>query len=311
MATAIVAVSTAVRFAFAQRIAAGGSSSTTDLLELARSVADEGRLLIRGEPSYGYGVVYPLLVSPAYALFDSLPAAYDALKAINSLLVARGRPCVLPRAARPPPRARGVRLAARRVGSVAPVRGRGDDRERLYAFSALRSRSCSLERPTPLRQGVLLAVCVLAYLTRAQALAFFAAAAVAPFLVEELAVVPRSLRGVRGRRRRHPRRPARARRVAASSGRLRGHRQHRYEPGEVARWLLYHLAELDVHLGIFPFAASLVLLALWVGCRGARPSSPRQRHVERLPAARGLGVRSLPSVGRIEERNLFYLAPLG
>jgi hypothetical protein len=75
--SAIVAVSALVRFAFAQRIAAPWIV-VDELIysELARSVADDGRLLIRGEPSYGYGVVYPLLISPAYALFDSLPAAY-------------------------------------------------------------------------------------------------------------------------------------------------------------------------------------------------------------------------------------------
>ena len=32
-----------------------------------------------------YSVVYPLLISPAYALFDSLPDAYAAAKTINAL----------------------------------------------------------------------------------------------------------------------------------------------------------------------------------------------------------------------------------
>ncbi len=35
----------------------------------------------------GYGVLYPVLIAPAYALFDSLPDAYAAVKTINSLVM--------------------------------------------------------------------------------------------------------------------------------------------------------------------------------------------------------------------------------
>ena len=43
--------------------------------ELARGIADTGKPLLRDQPDPGYSVVYPLLISPAYALFDSLPDA--------------------------------------------------------------------------------------------------------------------------------------------------------------------------------------------------------------------------------------------
>ena len=281
--TAIVAVSTAVRFAFAQRIAAPWIV-VDELIysELARSVADEGRLLIRGEPSYGYGVVYPLLVSPAYALFDSLPAAYDALKAINSLLVSLAAVPAYFLARRVLPRGLAV-FASLLAVSVPSLLYAGEVMTEnafypLFLCVAL-ALVLALERPTPLRQGVLLAVCVLAYLTRAQALAFFAAAAVAPFLVGNW----RSFRVLYG---------AFAAGVVAVLGvqLVRGESplgvlgayavtgEHRYEPGEVARWLLYHLAELDVYLGIFPFAG-VARPARALGSaaeRTAPPSSPRR-----------------------------------
>ena len=55
--------------------------------ELARGIADAGKPLLRDQPDPGYSVVYPLLISPAYALFDSLPDAYAAVKAVNALLM--------------------------------------------------------------------------------------------------------------------------------------------------------------------------------------------------------------------------------
>ena len=77
-----------------------------------------------------------------------------------------------------------------------------------------------------------------------------------------------------------------------------------------SRGSLYHVAELDLYLGVVPFAALLVLAAP----RGARPrrsgrSSPRR---SRSPSGSSSRSRRSPraSVARIEERNLFYLAPL-
>src|SRR6478735_325848 len=42
--------------------------------ELARSIA------VRGVPTSGYSVLYPILLAPAYAIFDVLPSAYGAAK---------------------------------------------------------------------------------------------------------------------------------------------------------------------------------------------------------------------------------------
>ena len=55
--------------------------------ELAKSLAGGGRFLLRGEHTAAYGFVYPALISPAWALFDAIPQAYAAAKAINSFVV--------------------------------------------------------------------------------------------------------------------------------------------------------------------------------------------------------------------------------
>ena len=55
--------------------------------EIARGIADAGEPLLRGEPDPGYSVLYPLVLSPLYALFESLPDAYEAVKATNALLM--------------------------------------------------------------------------------------------------------------------------------------------------------------------------------------------------------------------------------
>ena len=47
-----------------------------------------GRLSIRGDAAAGaYGLAHPLLLAPAWALLDSIPAAYTAAKAINALAI--------------------------------------------------------------------------------------------------------------------------------------------------------------------------------------------------------------------------------
>ena len=55
--------------------------------EIARGIADVGEPLLRDQPDPGYSVVYPLLISPAYVLFDNLVDAYAAVKTANSVLM--------------------------------------------------------------------------------------------------------------------------------------------------------------------------------------------------------------------------------
>ncbi len=55
--------------------------------ELGKSFAGTRSFEIRGYAVTGYGVLYPILISPAYALLNSLTDAYAAVKVINSLVM--------------------------------------------------------------------------------------------------------------------------------------------------------------------------------------------------------------------------------
>ena len=55
--------------------------------ELAKSLGSGALPAVRGEVTWGYGILYPLLISPAWAVFDDPSRAYVAAKVINSVLL--------------------------------------------------------------------------------------------------------------------------------------------------------------------------------------------------------------------------------
>jgi hypothetical protein len=84
-----------------------------------------------------------------------------------------------------------------------------------------------------------------------------------------------------------------------------------YSAGGILRFLLYHVAELDLYLGILPFAA---LLAIWLAPRrpapGARAFAAASLAISVWLVVEVATFSSASYVNRIEERNTFYLAPL-
>ncbi|MDQ3161566.1 MAG: glycosyltransferase family 39 protein, partial [Actinomycetota bacterium] len=290
--------------------------------ELARSIAADGTLRVRDVPAGGFSVVYPLLISPAYALFDSLPDAYAAVKTLNALAMSL--------AAIP-----AYFLSRRVVGSGLSL---------LAAVLAVALPSLAytgvvmtenvfyplfltlalvlvlvLERPTLSLQATLLALVAVAFGTRVQAVAILPAIVVAPFLLALF----------QGRPLRSTLRPFRWLYVAILGGSVlvlgvqavRGGSlgdllgayavvgDGNYRPEAVARFFLYHLAELDLYLGVVPVAASVVVVALArrlgpeVGAFAAAAVS--------LSVSLLLVVAAFASVfaNRIQERNTFVLAP--
>src|SRR4029079_17941514 len=155
--------------------------------ELAKSFAASGHFEIRGMSAGGsYGFVYPLLISAVYRLFDSVPDAYAAAKAVNSV--------VMSLAALP------AYLLARRVlnrpfalaaAALARARPSALHTQRLMTENAFYPVFLCvalvlvrmLERPTRANQLGALALCALAYGTRQQALALFPAVLTAPLLL--------------------------------------------------------------------------------------------------------------------------------
>ena len=72
--TGIVVCSIAVRVALGHRMVAPWIMVDEIVYsELAKNVAAHGQFLVRGVPSHGYGFVYPILISPAWKLFTSIP----------------------------------------------------------------------------------------------------------------------------------------------------------------------------------------------------------------------------------------------
>ena len=188
-------------------------------------------------------------------------------------------------------------------------------------FLLARSSSCStLERPTPGRQVLLLALCGLALRDpgtggrasspRCSSRRFCTAGSSAT-----------SARGSAGTRRSTASRqvspcsrssgrsPAAARR-STLLGAYRAARTAATRSSGVLHYTLWHVAELDLYVGVIPFAA---LLALWFAPRSASPAA-RAFAAATLPLAVFFVVEvatfaSMQSL-RIEERNKFYVAPL-
>jgi hypothetical protein len=103
---------------------------------------------------------------------------------------------------------------------------------------------------------------------------------------------------------------ARGRSVFGVLGAYQAASNSHYSVGEVTRWFLYHVSELDLSLGVLPFAALLVLA---FGLRGL----PRPQKIF-VAAAVSVSFWLVLEVAifaseqsfRVEERNMFYVAPL-
>jgi hypothetical protein len=171
-----------------------------------------------------------------------------------------------------------------------------------------------LDRPTTANTAILIGLCLVAFLTRAQAIALAPAILTAPLLlvgreafrryrpmyllvaaaaaviVVEQVARGRSIFGIFG-----------AYQVAGSS---------HYSTGEVIRWFLYHVSELDLSLGVLPFAALLVLAFTLRSL--PRPEKVLVATTVAVSFWLVLEVAAFASEQsfRVEERNMFYVAPL-
>jgi hypothetical protein len=287
--------------------------------ELARGIADAGEPLLRGKPDPGYSVVYPLLISPAYALFDSLPAAYAAVKTWNSVLMSLAAVPAFFLARRVVGRnyALFAALLAVALPSLAYT-GTVMTENAFYPLflAVVLVFVVALERPKPLWIVLLLVLVGLAYATRVQAVALGPAILLAPavlavfepFGVRELVSRYRWLYGiVLG---------AAATALVyqlAAGGALGAYEpvgERSYDAGEALRYLWWHVAELSLYVLVIPLAATIVLVA--------RARSLDARLQAFLAATVSVTVFLIPVVAvfasrfsdRIEERNTFYVAPL-
>jgi glycosyltransferase involved in cell wall biosynthesis len=290
--------------------------------ELSKSFAQTGHFLIRDVHGGAYGVVYPLLIAPAWRVFNAVPDAYAAAKTIGSVLMSLTAIPVyfLARRVLMPIPALFAALLAVAVPSMMYTGTLMTETVfyPLFVCVAL-TLVLALERPTIQRQLVLLGVCMLAFLTRSQAIVLIPAVATAPLVLAWLD--RRRLRMLADFRVLYGVLAAGVVGVLAVQL-FRGHSPYdvlgsysvtghaTYRPDQVVKWLLYHVAELDLYLGIAPFAA-LVLLTV-VGRSLDRPLRVFLAAALPLTAWLLLEVAAFASAlsPRVEERNLFYVAPL-
>jgi hypothetical protein len=306
--------------------------------ELAKSFAATGHFAIRESPGAGgFGVVYPALISPAWALFRKVPAAYDAAKAINAVIMSLAAVPVYLLARRLAGRA--LALAAAVLTLALPGMAYTSTIMTENAFFPVflfwvLALALTLERPTTVRQVAVVALTFVAYLTRNQAAVLVPALVTAIVLVILLeawdddrgfvvAVARRAsgftvtwvvlAAGVGG----YLAFEVGSRGKTVSSALLGGYSvltESSYSVHETARWFLYHTGELDLAVGVLPFAAFIVLV---VAAVRRRPPSREARIFAAVALSVSvwlvLEVAAFATTGyghQIQERNLFYLEPL-
>jgi len=291
--------------------------------EVARGLADAGEPLVRDTPDPGLGIVYPLVIAPAYLAFDGLVDAYAAVKLVNSAVMSLAAIPAYFLARRVVDQWLGL-LAAVLAVAVPSLAYTGTVMTEnvfypLFLVVAL-VLVLVLERPTGLRVALLVGLVAVAFATRVQAAAFVPAILLAPFVLAALEGV-----GLRDTVRRYRvlfgsvvalGALALVLRLATGNspqdllGAYEPVGEANYEVGEVLRYLVYHVAELVLYLLVVPVAATIVLVA--------RARSLDRRLQAFLAATLALTLCILPVVAafasvfsqRIEERNMFYVAPL-
>ncbi len=290
--------------------------------DMARSFAGTGHFLIRGVHA-NYGFVYPLLLSPAYKLFGSTIHVYLWARVLNALVMCS---VVFPTylLARRVVRDR-FALAVAALAVVIP--------STIYIGTLMTENAfypvfmwlayalvLALERPTLKRQIILLALCALAFLTRAQAVALFAAVVTAPLtlawiergrprrlsawkptygLVAAAGVLVVVVEVARGR---SPSQVLGGYSVTTTAG--------SYHLWPALRWVLYHVAALDLSLFVLPFAALIVLVANARHLDGALRAFCAAAATLTVWLTIEVGIFASTWSQRIEERNLFYVTPL-
>jgi hypothetical protein len=336
---ALVGVSTLVRLALATSYPAPWIFPDSLVYsEFAKSFSETGHFALREvQGRAGFGVVYPILLSPAYALFNSVPAAFAMMKAINSILMSLAAVPTYLLARRFV--GRWLALTAALLAVAVPGLAYTATIMTENAFYPVFIFWCwatvrALETPTVRRQLGALAFLAIAFLTRPQAVVLVPSLVTAVVLVTVLDIwspgKPPSLRAL-------VRSALRYLIIWVGLGStaalylgyelaVRGIGIHeavlgadsfvstQYSASSVGHWLLYHVAELDFSLAVLPFAA--LLLVIFAGLRPREPSR-ELRIFAAIALSAGfwllLGVAvfvSTPLGLRILERSTFYLDPL-
>ena len=302
--------------------------------ELGRSFADGLDFSFRGVSTSAYGFVYPILIAPSYALFDSLASAYGAVKITNSVVMSLTAIPIYFVARRLMRRAYALAAALLCVAVPAMTYTSVVMTENAFypAFAlAVLAMIAALQRPTMLNQLLVVGALVGLFFVRVQGVALVPAyvAAIAAFVSLETRAASEGTGGALRRLRAFW--PTWALGVGAliiflglQLGRGQPLREplgayavvadgERYSLAGVSRWFLYHVAELDLWTGIIPLAALVVLCGIALTRQAS--SAERAFAAVAVPSIFFLTLivaafASQSHENRIEERNLFYIGSL-
>jgi Dolichyl-phosphate-mannose-protein mannosyltransferase len=315
----LVVLSAGIRYVFTrQAVAPWIMVDELIYSELAKSFAAGGDFLVRGQHTGWYGYVYPVLISPAWAVFKAVPDAYAAAKGINALVMSLAAVPAYFLARRVLGTWWSLAAAALSVAIPSMVyTGTLMTENAFYPvfLLAMIALVTWLDRPSLGNTVTLIALCLLAFLTRQQAIALIPAVLTAPLLVVGwrdalrrylsvyllvglAALLVVSVQAARGRS------------IFGILGAYQAASTSHYTVGGVTKWFLYHVSELDLSVGVLPFAALLVLA---FGLRGL--PRPQKVFVAASVAVSfwlvlEVAIFASEQSFRVEERNMFYVAPL-
>ena len=304
--------------------------------ELARNLGQHGHFAIRQFPgTNGFGPLYPILLAPAWAIFSNPAHAYVAAKLINALLMSLA---VVPAyvIARRLMRRRAAVVAAIFAAAIPSLAYTNTLLSENAFYPATMAAAAALvlllERPTLLRQLAFFAFTGAAFLVRAQGvilLGAFVLAVLAAVLLDAWVDGRPSARRAANELGRYrvglvvlvcgvglvvAYELARGRPLSSVLGTYAGVTSMRHPLGPTLRWLLEHIGELDLYVGVIPLIAWIIVAGL--GFR-RRPEAPALRAFAVSSAALVLvfvvtaAVYATDVQGqRIEERYMFRVAPL-
>ena len=294
--------------------------------EGAWSLAEGDGISLR-EEDYPYGPLYPAVLAPVLAPFDSRETGYALLKAVNALLFALVAVPVYLLARRLLPFGWSLAVAAGSVvipSSMFVGLVMTEALAYLAAAWVLLAIALALERPTAPRQLAVLVGTVIAYTARPQLGALYGTFLVGLVLV--WLIEPSRRPRTRGDLRAYW--PTAASLVLAAaifaaplvggSSPLGAYEVlwRSYDPLVVMKWFLYHLADLELYLAVLPFAVSPIVLAGLVR-RGRAGSAESTAFAALFLAANAVGLAVVAvfastehGFDRLHDRNIFYLVPL-
>jgi len=290
--------------------------------DAAGSLSEGDGLSVQGEP-YRYSPLYPTLLAPILLASPDREVAYELVKALNALLFALVAVPVFLLARRilaPWPSVAVSALAVAIPSSVYVSVVTSEALAYLTATWAVYAIVCALERPTPLRQGLVLTGILVACAVRLQFLILYPA-----YVIGLVTVMALSIR-VRRRWRRELWPTAVSVAVSLALVVVGSFRPallgsyeslwESYDLAGVARWFGYHLANLALYLAVVPLAVLPIVLSLLL--RRARSTSPPHAAFLVTFVLVNLGVLFVAAafdsgehgLGRLHDRYVFYVAPL-